>query len=217
MPLFTDAYLGDTTHLTTLEHGAYLLLLIVAWRNGGHLPHDDKVLAKYARVTGQQWRRLKPVILAFFEVEGASIFQRKQRRTYDAVRQQHELRSNAGRSGGLAKSLKTKERALAEPQQTPSKSLASKTKTKLEEREDKSSPKKAVAWTDGMGAPDDWLEWAQAEMGWPTAVAKREATKFLDYALAHRRTYVDWKAAWRQWCRSPFQKTEAPSKRRLTL
>jgi hypothetical protein len=32
LPLWTDAYLGDTRHLSQSEHGAYLLLLITAWR-----------------------------------------------------------------------------------------------------------------------------------------------------------------------------------------
>ncbi len=29
-----------------------------------------------------------------------------------------------------------------------------------------------------------------------------EAAKFRDYALAHRKTYADWPAAWRTWCRN---------------
>jgi hypothetical protein len=29
-----------------------------------------------------------------------------------------------------------------------------------------------------------------------------EAEKFRDYALAHRKTYADWPAAWRTWCRN---------------
>ena len=37
LPLWTDAYLGDTTHLTTIEHGAYLLLLMTAWRTADAL------------------------------------------------------------------------------------------------------------------------------------------------------------------------------------
>jgi hypothetical protein len=44
LPLFTDAYLGDTTHLSTFEHGAYLLLLIVSWRTPGCCVADDDAL-----------------------------------------------------------------------------------------------------------------------------------------------------------------------------
>lgn len=221
MPLFTDAYLGDTTHLSTLEHGAYLLLLIVAWRNGGHLPNDDKVLAKYARLTKPQWQRIRSTIMSFFEVEGDNIFQSKQRKTFDAVRQVHQLRSDAGRRGGIAKSLKTDDQPLAGLEQTPSKILASKTKTKVrEEREDKSSPKKAgsVAWIEGQPPSPEWIEWAVKELGWPRRNAEREAVKFIDYALAHRRTYASWMAAWRQWCRSPFQSQQTTEQqRRLTV
>ena len=44
MQIWTDAYLGDTSHLSTTEHGAYFLLLMAMWRNGGSLPNDDAML-----------------------------------------------------------------------------------------------------------------------------------------------------------------------------
>lgn len=217
MPLFTDAYLGDTTHLSTLEHGAYLLLLIVAWRNGGHLPNDDKLLARYARLNGQQWARVRATLMEFFTVDGASIFQKKQRQTYEAVKQKHERHSEAGRRGGLVKPLKTND--LAEAGLEPSLSLgeATKTKTKEEERELRSPKKIASAWKEGVNPPQDWLDWAVGELGWSHMAALTEATKFIDYALAHRKTYADWKAGWRQWCRSPFQKSVAAGKERMTV
>jgi uncharacterized protein YdaU (DUF1376 family) len=59
--LWTDAYLGDTTHLNVTQHGAYLLLLMTAWRSRDcALPDDDKLLARYARCTAPQWRALRP-------------------------------------------------------------------------------------------------------------------------------------------------------------
>ncbi len=74
-PLWTDAYLADTTHLTATEHGVYLLLLITMWRAGGSLPNDDKSLARYGRVTLGQWQRMKPTLLPFFRQSSDSITQ----------------------------------------------------------------------------------------------------------------------------------------------
>ncbi len=67
MPLFTDAYLADTGHLSTFEHGAYLLILMCMWRSGGKLPNDDEKLARYAKCTKGQWKKIKDTMLEFFD------------------------------------------------------------------------------------------------------------------------------------------------------
>ncbi len=51
MPVRTDALLGDTTHLSATEFGAYVRMLLSMWRNGGWLPNDPKRLARYATLT----------------------------------------------------------------------------------------------------------------------------------------------------------------------
>ncbi len=73
MPLYVGDYLADTTHLTVTEHGAYMLLLMSMWRNGGSLPNDDKALARHARCTRGQWDRMRPVLIEFFEATDRTI------------------------------------------------------------------------------------------------------------------------------------------------
>jgi uncharacterized protein YdaU (DUF1376 family) len=102
LPLWTDAYLGDTTHLTTIEHGAYLLLLMVAWRSGGcRLPDDDRLLARYARLTAQQWKRMRPVLSDFFVVENGHWTQRRLTDEAVAVKQMRQRQADKGKASAL--------------------------------------------------------------------------------------------------------------------
>lgn len=66
MPLFVADYLGDTSHLTTLEHGAYMLLIMSYWQRGKALSADSKRLASIARVPADEWAAIEPAIAEFF-------------------------------------------------------------------------------------------------------------------------------------------------------
>lgn len=70
LPLFTDAFISDTTHLTAQETGAYLMLLMVAWRFPDcRLPDDDALLARSARVSPRVWAKIKPTVMSFWTLE----------------------------------------------------------------------------------------------------------------------------------------------------
>lgn len=66
MPLDIGDYLKDTRHLTTLEHGAYLLLIMRYWEDGG-LPDNEALIARYAGLTTDQWVECRVVLSAFFD------------------------------------------------------------------------------------------------------------------------------------------------------
>lgn len=70
MPLWIGDYLADTPHLTTEQHGAYLLLLMAYWRKGGPLPADEPTLARIAKMTTHKWKATRPVMVALFVEEG---------------------------------------------------------------------------------------------------------------------------------------------------
>lgn len=113
-PLWTDAYLADTGHLTTIEHGAYMLLLMTMWRAGGSLPNDDKQLARYARMTGPQWARIKPTMMPFFQISSDRITQGRLTDELGIVRQKSERQSNSARAKWRKENNKRHASAYAE-------------------------------------------------------------------------------------------------------
>ena len=79
LPLYTDAFVADTLHLTPEEVGAYLLLLMAAWRTPDcTLPDNDQILARIARVSPQKWRLIKGQLRAFWESQpGGKLSQKR--------------------------------------------------------------------------------------------------------------------------------------------
>lgn len=110
LPVFTDAYLADTRHLTTEEHGVYLLLLMCAWRTRGcTLKDDDRMLARIAGLTPNKWRRVRPLMTDFFSVEDGLWRQKKLSQVYEAVSKKVERNRVNGAKGGRAKSQRQKQ------------------------------------------------------------------------------------------------------------
>lgn len=106
MRMYWADYDADTAHLTTMQHGIYLMLIKNYWQRGAPLPNDDARLAKIAGVSVRDWKHNRDTILEFFT---------KQENLLVHPRLALEL------SRVEAKSLKCKDAALANANRTLSK------------------------------------------------------------------------------------------------
>jgi uncharacterized protein YdaU (DUF1376 family) len=107
MPLFVDAYLGDTMHLSLEEHGAYLKLLMIAWRTKDcALPDDDRRIATMLGVTAKRWTEiLRPSIAPFWDIAEGRWTQKKLLKVRQHAESVSEKRKEAGGKRQTAKSL----------------------------------------------------------------------------------------------------------------
>lgn len=107
LPLYTDAYIGDTQHLTNEEHGVYLRLLMFAWRTADcSLPDDDKRLALMVGVTAKKWASLKPVVMSFWALVEGRWKQKRLTAQREFVERSREQKRAAGTASSKAKALK---------------------------------------------------------------------------------------------------------------
>lgn len=65
MPLYVADYLRDTRHLTTLQHGGYLLLIFEYWSKG-KLPSTDFERRRVTGMSPKQWLTNRSAIAAMF-------------------------------------------------------------------------------------------------------------------------------------------------------
>ena len=73
MQLYVADYLADTAHLSTVEHGAYLLLIFNYWQRGESFKAKDeqslnKRLSSVARLSADEWNNVKTAVEEFFVV-----------------------------------------------------------------------------------------------------------------------------------------------------
>lgn len=114
IPYFGDAYMADTRHLTLEEHGAYHLLLLIAWRSPNcAIPNDDKRIAQMLGITPKKWAAIKPTVLAFWTLTEHGWEQKrltKERRWVDEKSRKNRAAAEASHKARSRGHLATKTR-----------------------------------------------------------------------------------------------------------
>lgn len=214
LPLFTDAFIADTTHLNAAETGAYMMLLMCAWRRPNcDLPMDDKTLAKFARCTPAQWKRIKNTVLSFWDVDDGFFKQKK----LSNVKEKVSLNSQVAKRNAEARWLKNKESANAnagDPQCSPKpkpKPVKKDTPLIVPPEGEKRKRKCRI--------PDDF-DWNDKRR--QVAVKHHVLDPDLEFQLFYNHhsgrgtTMLDWDRAWLTWClksRQFAQPRGSPQKR----
>ena len=100
-------YLADTMHLTTLQTGAYNLLLMTYYMRGGPLPDDDAQLAAICKLSAHHWRKHRPILAGFFTVADGWWTQKRAQKELTHFSNIRSQRSKAGVLSAKARALKS--------------------------------------------------------------------------------------------------------------
>jgi uncharacterized protein YdaU (DUF1376 family) len=198
MPLYIGDYKADTAHLSTYEHGAYLLLLMHHWQHD-RLPGDDAQLARIAGVHPPHWPKVKRVLISFFDVQEDGSW--TQKRLLKELAKSEEI---SNKRKAAAEQMLKRRRANAEQMLTQSQSQSQSHK-----KEDIESASLGSAPTKGSRLSEDWqpspdnLSFAESE-GFSASEINLEAAKFRDYWVGRAGAggvKRNWSATWRNWIR----------------
>lgn len=96
MPLWIGAYLADTMRLTTIQHGAYLLMLMAYWRDREPLIDDDEELRAITKTDKADWKKIRPVLAKFFKIENGKWWHKRvEQELVSAAEKQSKAKSKA--------------------------------------------------------------------------------------------------------------------------
>jgi uncharacterized protein YdaU (DUF1376 family) len=176
MPLYIADYLGDTQHLSTIEHGAYLLLIMHYWQQE-RLPNDEGRLARIARMTAKEWSNARATLVALFDGDW------KHGRIDAEIAltdEKYEKRAGAGHKGGKASALARKKAKLeAEAKQKASNATAKLNQPHLQPQPVESKEETREVALSSAEPSDFDAFWSE----WPNKVGKPAALKAFNAAV----------------------------------
>ena len=100
VPIFVTDYLGDTTELSTEEHGAYFLLILTCWKQEDcSLPDDDRKLARICRLSTRKWKQIRETMEDYWTIENGRWTNERLQKEWAYVKN----RSNSAREAANAR------------------------------------------------------------------------------------------------------------------
>lgn len=219
MPIYWGDYLGDTQHLTAIEHGGYLLLISHYWRTGS-IPNDEVKLSRISRMTMKQWNNHGPTIMEFFPDGKNKRIDRELSKISlksEKMRLASEKRWSTNDDAKSLKSLDADD-ACALPEQSISNANQNQNHNHIKEEEN-NYKQTALA----TRLPNDWnpsnedIEFAnQTGVDWI-----KNAEIFRDYWVAMpgvKGRKANWSATWRNWVRrASEQKVTRPQSKETAI
>lgn len=112
--------LADTAQISAESLGAYVLLLGGCWQAGGAIKNDPEELARRARMSPRQWKRVAPSVLQFFTENNGLLSQKRLTAELERARGKSVVRAEAGRLGGHSRASKSQAIASQMPKQNES-------------------------------------------------------------------------------------------------
>ncbi|KAF3999185.1 YdaU family protein [Glaciimonas immobilis] len=103
MPLYVSDYLSDTMHLNTEQHGAYLLLLMAAWKSEARLPNDPEQLQAICRLSPAKWKASESVLKRFFHITPEYWINNRLREEMEKAIKNTEAKTVSGIKGAAAR------------------------------------------------------------------------------------------------------------------
>jgi uncharacterized phage protein (TIGR02220 family) len=85
MKLYISDYLTDTYDLTTLEHGAYLLLIMHYFQTGKSLPDNKTKLARICKLSVQKFSKVESALKDFFFICDGQWFHKRIEKELDEM------------------------------------------------------------------------------------------------------------------------------------
>lgn len=103
MPLYVGDYISATRRLTTVQHGAYMLLLMEYWQTGEPLPDDAAILGRISGLTPSEWQTHATAIGRYFTVSNGVWLHDRVEVELKKARANQEKKSDAGKTGAYAR------------------------------------------------------------------------------------------------------------------
>lgn len=156
MQLYVADYLADTMHLSTEEHGAYLLIIFNYWQTGKPIPKPR--LPKIARLSNDRWISAESSLSEFFKDSGDEWVHERIEIDLEAVRLAQSQRVAAGKASaearkqsakaGIAKARNGRSASVEEP-------MNENSTNKKREEENRALESKALVADESATGEDD--------------------------------------------------------------
>lgn len=224
MAFYVGDYMTDTMHLTTRQHGAYLLLIIAAWKGCGWIAGSDAALMAITKLSPKEWQQDGPVLLPFFTRDGDRLRHNRVAFEWNEAQRRTADKSRAGRAGASKRwHGDANGSAIATPMPEQSQVDAQLqiqipvTTTDRIERGGAGAPQANQGASNGRRGtrlPACWRP-SSDERGFAADLGidpDATADTFRDYWIAvpgSRGLKLDWTATWQNWCRRDAERRPA--------